>query len=207
MAESGSHAPPRSVIFAAHDGVARQSSHGPVFVFGGEDMGARGKAPTPTATLKLRHGDKYWRVREREGQGEIQPPTGRPLDPPFISDADRELYDFIIETIDQTPGLLTVLDGFQLERYCRTISRWRQVETELEQFNSAVSAALMDDTARQVIRSLWAESRACDQQLKQTEDKFGLTPSARTRIRLFGNMADAAKAETAEKGKGRFFRA
>lgn len=167
-------------------------------------MGARGFPPTPTAILKLRGG---WRAKEREKQGEPQPETGRPLDPPLVDDADKKAWEQIVDQLERVPGLLTLIDGYQLERYARFLVRWRKIEADLQLFDGMTVATLRKDDTRQILRLLWAESRAMDLHLKQVEAQYGLTPAARSRIRLTGNLADVAKAEAGKgKGKSRFFK-
>lgn len=165
-------------------------------------MGARGRVPTPTAVLKLHDS---WRAKRREKDGEVQPEPGVPVAPAFASEDERALWEFVVGEIDKTPGLLTIVDGFQLERYCRTLARWRRIDRVLAGIEEDVIGALTDFVRRQVIRSLWLEYRACDHDLKQTEDRYGLTPSARSRIRLTGNLADAAKSASGKDGE-RFFK-
>lgn len=166
-------------------------------------MGKRGPAPTPTAILKTRNS---WRAKEREAQGEMRPVVGRPPLPIFLNEEVGKAYATLVKQLEAVPGLLTLLDGPQMERYARYLVRWRNVETQLEQFSGIEAKALMHKDSRQVIKSLWSESRALDHHLSRFEDSFGLTPSARTRIRLWDKVGDAAEADAQKsKDKKRFF--
>lgn len=167
-------------------------------------MGARGPSPKPTAILKLR-GSRW--AKERERDGEMKPETGRPVDPQFSVEEEQRAWTQLLDQLEAIPGLLTVIDGPQLERYARFLVRWRLVENEINSFRSVTRGTLANKELRQVLRLLWNESRALDLHLKQIEEKFGLTPSARTRIRLWNNVGDAAgaAAKSESKDKKRFF--
>ena len=136
----------------------------------------------------------------------MKPENGRPVDPQFRNDDDKRQWNQLVDQLEQIPGLLTLIDGPQLERYARFLVRWRQLENQLERMKDATVAMLLKKDERQVLRLLWNESRALDLHLKQIEEKFGLTPSARTRIRLWNNVGDEAAANAKSgKGKSRFF--
>jgi phage terminase small subunit len=167
-------------------------------------MGARGPSPKPTAILKLR-GSRW--AKERERDGEMKPETGRPVDPDFRNDDEQRAWNQLLDQLEAIPGLLTVIDGPQLERYATYLVRWRLVENELQAFRTITKATLLNKESRQMWRLLSNESRALDLHLKQIEEKFGLTPSARTRIKLWNNVGDAAgaAAKSGEKDKARFF--
>lgn len=167
-------------------------------------MGTRGPSPKPTAILKLR-GSRW--AKEREAQGEMKPATGRPIDPKHRNDSDERAWNQILDQLEAIPGLLTLIDGPQLERYSRFLVRWREVEDQIERVRGATIAMLMKKDERQVLRLLWHESRTLDLHLKQIEEKFGLTPSARTRIRLWDKIGDVAdvEAKSGGKDKRRFF--
>jgi len=168
----------------------------------GDAMGKRGPAPQPTAILKLRGS---WLAKQREAEGEMQPEIGRPHEPTFAHDDEQRAWQQLVDQLEAIPGLLTVIDGPQLERYARYLVRWRMIESELEAFRSSTKESLLDNEMRQVLRLLWQESRAMDLHLKQIEEKFGLTPSARTRIRLGIAAGEMRNDRVEREAKRRFF--
>lgn len=173
-------------------------------------MGKRGPPPTPTAILKLRGS---WRAGLNPD--EPRPPRGKPRMPGHFTGELRSLWRRLTGQLDEC-GLLTQIDWAQLERWCVYFLRWRQCEQFLAA-NGTTYPVKNDDPSNYIGRiddkSKTAvvgfkeypqvrESHRLDRALKQIEDRFGLTPSARARLR-------AAPAEAAEPaaGKSRFFRA
>ena len=163
-------------------------------------MGKRGPAPKPTAILKL-HGSH--RAKSREAKGEMKPEAGRPVDPKHRNESDKKAWTQLVDRLESIPGLLTIIDGLQLERYARFLVRWREIEDHLETVRDSTLLMLSEKDDRQTLRLLWNESRSLDLHLKQIEEKFGLTPSARTRIQITNNSDSTGK--LGDKSKSRFF--
>ncbi len=71
-------------------------------------------------------------------------------------------------------GVLTVADGFALARYCRFWVRWRRCE------------AAIDDPATdpRAVRLLAVRAERLAKALGDFEDRFGMTPAARARVRV-----------------------
>ncbi len=152
-------------------------------------MGARGPAPTPTGILKLRGS---WRAKERKG--EPVAPEGRPSRPPTFSGKNgehRKLWSKVIRLLESMPGVLTVVDGFQLERYCEQLIEWRQVTAEKNRLRGAGSLiGIIGHAVHGPIYSDLSKMAAkLDSSLKQIEKEFGLTPSARARLGCLRNGA------------------
>lgn len=155
-------------------------------------MGARGPTPTPTGILKLRGS---WRADEREG--EPTAPEGRPDKPPSFSGKNgehRKLWSKLMRLLESMPGVLSKVDGYQLERYCRFFIRWRQIEADIEKLTPrGVMATLISEPKKydpeKLYKALSRESRNLDIALKQIEREFGLTPSARARLGCLRNGA------------------
>lgn len=140
-----------------------------------------GMTPTPTAILKLR-GSR--RARAREKRGEPMPEHGAPQRPRNVTNEARELWTAVTRMLDNM-GVLTTVDGGQLERYCLMFVQWRQMQRVIGKLNTTdelLIASLRNDELRSVLRNAWAEAHRLDAALKQVEMQFGLTPAARARL-------------------------
>jgi len=162
-------------------------------------MGARGPTPTPTGILKLRGS---WRAGEREN--EPTAPEGRPDKPPSFSGKTgehRRLWSKLVRLLESMPGVLSKVDGGQLERYCRFFVRWRQVEATIEDMTSKAGILTLIKSAdfSKEFKTLSQMSLKLDVALKQIEREFGLTPSARARLGCLRNGAlDAVQKDDVE---------
>jgi P27 family predicted phage terminase small subunit len=149
-------------------------------------MGARGPVPTPTGILKLRQ-SHHAKSRSKEPAA----PEGRPEKPPSFTGKDgehRKLWSKIIRLLESMPGILSTVDGGQLERYCRYFVRWRQIEASLEKYSATgPHLILANEELGPVFSKLSRESLRLDAALKQIEREFGLTPSARARLGCLRN--------------------
>lgn len=149
-------------------------------------MGARGPTPTPTAILKLRQSQ-----HAKGRSGEPTAPEGRPDKPRSFSGKTgehRRLWSKLIRLLESMPGVLSTVDGGQLERYCRFFVRWRKVELTLEKYtDQGPDLVLLNDKLGPVFSKLSRESLRLDAALKQIEREFGLTPSARARLGCLRN--------------------
>ena len=140
-------------------------------------MGQRGPAPTPTALLRAR-GSRLGRERQ-----EPTPQRGIPACPKSLKGPHRKLWTSLCQMLDEV-GVLTVIDGTQLERYCHYLIDWRRCQEALDSFGGKALriAAYSGDASRQVIKGLRAERRELEAFLRHIEANFGLTPSARARL-------------------------
>lgn len=144
-----------------------------------------GRKPQPLRILEI-NGSSQLRRKGIKGKVEPEAPAGRPDDPPLPQYA-ADLYRQVLTNLENTPGLLSKLDGPQLERYARFFVRWRLVEAESEKMIAtagsswAVLAQEPKDgkSMRAALRGLWAESRRLDQAMKEIENAFGMSPTAR----------------------------
>lgn len=156
-------------------------------------MGMRGPQPTPTETLKLRGS---WLVNQR--QNEPTPTPGTPEPPEWFSEEERAVWDDVVPTLLRM-RVLTVADGRALARYCRFWVRWRRCEEFIDKHGTSFPIMGKDKAVKgfqtypQAVR---AEKLA--DMLNRLEDRFGLTPAARTRISV------ELKPET-ENHKARYF--
>lgn len=106
----------------------------------------------------------------------------KPISEDFRSEEESEIWNQVLTTLASNASDLTRLDGMQLQRYCRFLSRWRMIEDKLERLGSVNVAMLLDKDQQQLLRVLWSESRALDISLKQIENSFGMTPLSRMKL-------------------------
>lgn len=155
-------------------------------------MGQRGPAPTPTAQLALRGS---WRAKLN--RREPCPEPGSPACPRRLGTDEKKVWRSLCRILADM-GLAAKSDGSMLERYCRFFVRWRACEDFIAK--NGISYPLKADgekpprtgyvgklTTGEYVVS-WVEfpqvreSHRLHKSLKDIEDRFGLSPSARTRI-------------------------
>jgi P27 family predicted phage terminase small subunit len=153
-------------------------------------MGARGPAPTPTEILKLRGS---WRAGKNKG--EPQPDKGPPKCPGGLSDPEKVIWRSLVKMLDAM-GVLSRVDGWQLERYATYFVMWRECKDFLRK-NGSTYPLKSDDPSCYVGKlpdgsavvgfveyPQLKEMHRLDHSLKQIEANFGLTPSSRSRITI-----------------------
>lgn len=145
-------------------------------------MGSRGRAPTPTAILKLQGS---WRAKAREKDSrESQPPKRRLACPRWLSEDARKVWRILVPQLVKS-GLATIIDVNTLSRYCTVWVRWRKLEDFLKERGSTY--AVRDEQGKLIGMRSFPQARMVDhlvEQLLRIEAQFGMTPSARTRINV-----------------------
>lgn len=131
-------------------------------------MGKRGPAPTPTA-LKLTRGNPRGK---KINDAEPTPTLEIPHCPDHLDDEARSHWNFIVPKLFAA-NLLSEVDGIALAAYCQTWSRWIQAEAALK------SVGMRDGVTSQ----LRAVQSTLDQMHRYLVE-FGMTPAARSRIRV-----------------------
>jgi P27 family predicted phage terminase small subunit len=170
-------------------------------------MGRRGPAPKPTA-LKLIAGNPGH--REISGD-EPLPPAGAPDAPSFVDERALQVWNALVPRIARV-GLARSIDGGPLERYCVMFVQWRDCQ-EFIRKNGAEYAVrgeprLVNGVEKPgrvlYFREYPAVARAAklSRDMLQIEREYGLTPAARTRIRL---DAEKVSGGDANELKRRFF--
>lgn len=161
-------------------------------------MGLRGIPPTPTKILEARGS---WHAKTRTG--EPQPEPGKPACPRHLTEPQRKLWRQLCQMLEEMK-VLTKVDGSQLERYCIYFVRWRECEAFIAA--NGISYPVKSDDPGNYVGKLPGqdtavvgfqeypqvrESHRLHAALKQIEQQFGLTPSARTRLQAIASEADA----------------
>lgn len=161
-------------------------------------MGLRGPAPTPTKELEARGS---WRARLN--RREPRPKPGAPSVPASLGNEEKKVWRAVCRILGDM-DLLTTADAANLERYCRYFVRWRVCEEFLSR--NGVSYPLkapagkppngyvgkLETTGEYVVA--WVEfpqareTHRLHKALKDIEDRFGLTPAARTRVQTMSEV-------------------
>ena len=140
-------------------------------------MGARGPAPTPTAILAARGS---WRAAARKG--EPKPKVGTPVCPRWLSDEARKIWRRLVPLLVPS-GVLTVVDGGALARYCDTWVRWHKAAAALDKYGDVLVRRDESGAIRSVEALPYvAIYRNLSDMLSRYESQFGLTPAARARL-------------------------
>ena len=161
-------------------------------------MGKRGPAPTPTPILKLRGSTLATRKRlERE----IKYPSGAPDMPNWLDDDAKAAWEQLVPQLEAM-GVLCKIDGNALSRYCHLWARWRRAEAFIREKGDMFP--LKDDQGQIKCFQQWPQVAIAHRLallLTRSEQEFGMTPSARTRIQLPEGR------ERKDNAKARFFQA
>lgn len=141
-------------------------------------MGKRGPAPTPTA-LKLALGNPGHRpINDREPK-----PIGDPRPPKRLTPRERKVWKQIVPGLIAS-GLASQIDAEPLARYCETLARYIDAKAFIDK--NGQTYAIRDPLTNVVQRVVtWPQvsiERACHKALVAMEDRFGMSPSARSRI-------------------------
>lgn len=166
-------------------------------------MGRRGPAPKPTA-LKLIAGNPG---RRPLNTNEPVPPSGEPVQPAFLDASARAVWAQIVPDLAKC-GLARSIDGVTLGRYCVNVVLWTEAVAFVRKNGStyAIRDKPTGETPGKIIAikeyPQSAMQRKLAQLLLQIEREFGLTPAARTRIKL---EQEAAAGGDVNELKRRFF--
>ena len=155
-------------------------------------MGLRGPVPTPTKVLEARGS---WRATVNAN--EPRPKPGKPPCPRGFDAAQKGAWRAVCKVLADM-DVLTTADALALERYVRQLVRWRACEEFVAK--NGISYPLKADGTEPPTSYVGRlpsgeyivgfeeypqvrESHRLHKALKDAEDRFGLSPAARTRIR------------------------
>lgn len=139
-------------------------------------MGKRGPAPKPT-NLRLLHGDRKDRINEDEPV----PSDGLPGLPPGVSPEVADVWTYTLGQL-AVMHLATPADRDVLLAYCEAVVIHRKASDILAKSSVLIKGlhgGLVKNPAVQIQRDAAIVMRALAQE-------FGLTPSARSQIRMGG---------------------
>ncbi|WP_323771973.1 phage terminase small subunit P27 family [Antarctobacter sp.] len=142
----------------------------------------RGRKPKPSG-LKLVTGTER---ADRVNPDEPQPPRSCPEPPGHLKAEARAEWDRVCEQLCAL-GILSQIDRAALAAYCQAYGRWVQAETALDAManRDAVTHGLMIRTqsGNAIQNPLVGTANKAMADMMRYAAEFGMTPSARTRIR------------------------
>ena len=142
-------------------------------------MGDRGPAAKPTA-LRVLHGDRKSRINSQEPQ-----PRDVPLPKPdWLSDGAKTLWDQLLPDLEAM-GTVRASDWPALAALCETLSRWQRINT-LASKSPPIWKRGEDAEGNPIMvkNPLYAQVRDATAELRVMLREFGLTPSARSGLRV-----------------------
>jgi P27 family predicted phage terminase small subunit len=159
-------------------------------------MGLRGPKPQSTAT-KIAAGNPG---RRRLNEDEPIPPPGEVLAPSWMSEQAKRIWAASAPVLSAMK-VLTTADVLFFARYCETFARWLELQDFLMRKGAkGTTYATRDEKGKvRYVHELpqAAEFRRLSEILIRMEDRFGMNPSARSRIRIEG-IGAAAPAQLTE---------
>lgn len=161
-------------------------------------MGRPGPAPKPTAQ-KIREGNPGKRALN---DAEPQPDSTLPTCPAWLTKGAKAEWRRLARQLNRA-GLLTGIDRNALAAYCVVYDRWKTAEEMVAKSAQVVKSKQTES----VYLNPWlnAASMALKEMTKLAAE-FGMTPSARTRIRVEKVEQEQSLAELlfadASKGNG-----
>ncbi len=142
-------------------------------------MGQRGPAQKPAQVLKL-----TGQFRKDRHSDDVKPDNRRPRMPRTMSEESKRVWRYLVPRLLKL-GVLTEIDGNALERYCRLWGEWRKLQAIIDEKGHVYSRK--DRNGEVVAIRTLPQVKVRDEiskDLLSLERQFGLTPSARTSIRL-----------------------
>lgn len=135
-------------------------------------MGKRGPPPKPSAQKKL---EGTYR-KDRAARNEFAPKRATPTRPSYLDKLGRELWDFVVPILMER-GVLTIVDGEGLARYCAAHSLEVKATQKYQREGLMLKTPYGPQTHPMI--KVAKEARA---EADRLGAKFGLTPSDRTKI-------------------------
>lgn len=149
-----------------------------------------GRRPLPTAVKKLR-GNPGKRALNAE---EPVVANGRPIVPPKLKGVALDEWNAVVPELESM-GVLSRLDGKALAAYCFCYAEWWQAHEEVEKYGLIVEEPIVDKEG-EVVGARYKRNPAVSimheamKNMKAFLIEFGLTPAARSRLRVDTKKAD-----------------
>ena len=138
-------------------------------------MGARGPPPKPSALRLLRNPDAKRKLNDREPQ----PKKKAPKIPPWLGEPEKREWRRLSKEL-LALGVLTVIDGDALGRYCVMLVEW----VELGKDVWAKGRTQVSENGYEQERPQYSAWKKLAIDLNKMGAEFGLSPSSRTRVRV-----------------------
>ena len=146
-------------------------------------MGKRGPAATPTSILEARGS---WRAKVREREPECD--ATLPAAPRWLDDSGKAVYRQVAADL-RAMGIGKKPDVNALVRYARLWVRWKQADEFLQKYGDSYPLKAFDKNGCEKIKCFMPFPQVSivnklSVLLLRLEQEFGLTPSARTNIKV-----------------------
>ena len=148
-----------------------------------------GRRPLPTAVKKLRGNPGRRRLNDQEPAA----PAGDPEMPAGLPKAAKAEWRRILPELRQL-GMLSKIDRAALAAYCHAYARWFQAEREAKRFGIVVKEPIMrynrEAEEDELIGYRYKKnpavtiSETAQKLMKSFLVEFGMTPAARSRVRV-----------------------
>ena len=135
----------------------------------------RGRKPKPTK-LHVLHGNPG---KRKLNDKEPKPKSKAPRCPAWLGEEAKKEWRNMVKKLEPL-GLITEIDHATLEAYCVAYGRWAEAEQKVLN-----EGTLYKTEKGNVITSprLWVANKAMEQ-MQKLASEFGMTPSARSRIKV-----------------------
>lgn len=134
----------------------------------------RGRKPTPTALKRLAGNPG----KRRLPKDEPTPRKAVPRPPAHLSKEAKTEWQRVIKELE-TLGLVTLLDRAALAAYCQAYGRWVRAEKALAEKGEIVKSP----SGYPIQNPFLAIANKAWDQMMRVLPEFGMTPSARTRVK------------------------
>jgi P27 family predicted phage terminase small subunit len=158
-------------------------------------VGRRGPPPKPTAQKKLE--GTYRKDRDPSAGAAFEPPPGAPQAPKWLDKEAKAEWARVVPLLLEGK-VLTLLDGGALERYCVAHSNWVKAQRDVQK-NGLVLKTQFGPQKNPAVKIAFDERAAA----KQLAQELGLSPSARTRVKVAEKTAEKDQDEAFLFGKPR----
>jgi P27 family predicted phage terminase small subunit len=108
------------------------------------------------------------------------PPKGRPPPPKTLKGEALAEWDRMVDRLDVSKTL-SIVDDAVLYRYCQLHARADRLERQIARLKSAF---YVDHVGNPKVHPAFAQLRAYDQALRGYLVEFGMTPAARSRVKV-----------------------
>jgi P27 family predicted phage terminase small subunit len=144
--------------------------------------------------LKLLHGE---RRPSRVNTSEPQPRPNRPVRPASLSKAAAIVWRRVMRDFGGT-GVLTAVDADALRAYCEAVARYEHAASMLEESGPLVRGARRGELVKNPLHQIVRDNAEL---MRQFARELGLTPSARTGLRVGGEEEETDPLRRWERGE------
>lgn len=148
----------------------------------------KGRKPTPSH-LKLVKGNPGRRPMNAQ---EPKPSRSRPSAPAHMSDKARETWGYVSGLLDRM-GILTDIDAVAVEVLCEAYADFLAARAMLKAFGSNYYTTINEaGSEMHRVHPAVADVKDADRRIRAWLAEFGMTPSARSRVKTNGEEDDQA---------------